>query len=260
MNMYFSKNIKYLRKQKSISQIELGKQLSVGRTAIAGYEIGKSKPTFDTLTQIAAYFNINIDELIYKNLEEIAIANKPYSQYQTSRVEEGQADYQTVKQAYQNIFVPIKAQTNYAIDCNKTIPKYCKIINIPNVNYDARTFEISDNSMSPYLMPADLVVSKKLDNLKDLNRNKLYVIISLTKGISINFIEIIEYQAVLRSTNESLYKPVILALSDIKEVWECTMKVTTSILSTANQQQEQFKNLQQNLDDLQNQIIEMKKG
>ncbi len=255
MDLYFSKNIKHLRKQKNISQIELGNQLSVGRTAIAGYEIGKSKPTFDTLTQIAAYFNIKIDDLIYKDLELAAVTTKLYPQYNTSQVEESQANYQTTKKYNQNIFVPIKAHKSYLSDYNQEIPKYCQVINIPNVTYEARTFEINDDSMSPYLMQGNLVVSKKLEDIQDLKRNKLYIVVSLTKGISTNFIEVLDTQAILRSTNDVLYKPTILPISDIKEIWECRMKVTNSILLTTDQHQEQFKNLQQNLDDLQNRIM-----
>jgi transcriptional regulator with XRE-family HTH domain len=254
MNIYFNKNIKYLRKQNSISQIELGNQLSVGRTAIAGYEIGKSKPTFDTLTQIAAYFGVNIDDLIYKDLEQTTVRTKPYLQSQITQVEESKASYQITKKKNQNIFVPTKAQKHYLSDYNQEIPKDCESINIPNIPYNARTFEVSDNSLSPYLIQGDLVVSKKLEAIQDFNRNKLYIVVSLTKGISINFIEIIDNQAILRSTNEALYKTITLPLTDIKEVWECTMKVSNSILSAANQQQEQFKNLQQNLEDLQERI------
>lgn len=67
--MFFGKNLKYLRKIRKISQQQMADDLKVNRQTIAQYEIGKIKPTFDTLINIRNYFNVNLDDLIFKDLE-----------------------------------------------------------------------------------------------------------------------------------------------------------------------------------------------
>ena len=60
----FSERLKYLRKIKGITQVELSKYLGYGYTAISNYENTVHQPDYDTLMKIAEYFGVSVDFLI----------------------------------------------------------------------------------------------------------------------------------------------------------------------------------------------------
>lgn len=64
MKNKFKERLRELRKRKRISQKELSKQFGYGASAISGYENGRHEPPYDTLIQIARYFNVTVDYLI----------------------------------------------------------------------------------------------------------------------------------------------------------------------------------------------------
>ena len=53
-----------LRKEIGLNQTELAKRLGVGRTTYAMYEQGRRSPDFDTLSEIADYFDVTTDFLL----------------------------------------------------------------------------------------------------------------------------------------------------------------------------------------------------
>lgn len=68
--IHLNKNIKFLRNQKNISQTQLGKEINLTRDSIASLEQGRVKPSFEILISLKEYFNISLDDLVFKNLTE----------------------------------------------------------------------------------------------------------------------------------------------------------------------------------------------
>ena len=62
--MEFGEKLQTLRKQKGLTQEELGAQLFVSRTAISKWELGKGYPNIESLKAIASFFGITVDELL----------------------------------------------------------------------------------------------------------------------------------------------------------------------------------------------------
>ena len=60
----FSDTIKKLRKEKGITQAELGRILSISPQAISKWEKGFSEPDTETLRTLSDYFEISVDELL----------------------------------------------------------------------------------------------------------------------------------------------------------------------------------------------------
>lgn len=56
--------LKELRKKHGLSQIRLAIDLCIPQNSISRYETGVRKPDYDTLIQIADYFNVSIDYLV----------------------------------------------------------------------------------------------------------------------------------------------------------------------------------------------------
>lgn len=59
------KNIRKYRTARSMTQDQLAEKLNVTRQAISNWETGKTQPGIDTLTALAAVFEISVEELIY---------------------------------------------------------------------------------------------------------------------------------------------------------------------------------------------------
>lgn len=57
------KRIKKLRKEKDLTQEELGKFFSLRKSTISQYESGISNPDYDTLQKLANYFGVSLDYL-----------------------------------------------------------------------------------------------------------------------------------------------------------------------------------------------------
>lgn len=63
--------LKELRKERNMSQGELGKLLGVTKVSVSGYENGTRVPSMDILLQILDVFNISADYLLGRELGAI---------------------------------------------------------------------------------------------------------------------------------------------------------------------------------------------
>ena len=66
MKNKFSINIKNLRLQKGLKQLELAQKLCTTQRKVSYWESGKIEPDIDMLWEIANLFEISVDELIGK--------------------------------------------------------------------------------------------------------------------------------------------------------------------------------------------------
>ncbi|MGL4738447.1 MAG: helix-turn-helix domain-containing protein [Cellulosilyticaceae bacterium] len=105
--MKIGKKIKELRKEKGITQEQLGSHLKVSYQAISKWENGDSMPDIGLLVDIANYFSVTTDELLD------SIPNRDYSGYER-RVDElltiyecggSEEDFQRAITAYNEIFL-----------------------------------------------------------------------------------------------------------------------------------------------------------
>ena len=62
--MYFTSNIKILRKRKGRTQDEVAFVLNLKRSTLSGYENGIAQPGIEILISFSGYFNISIDTLL----------------------------------------------------------------------------------------------------------------------------------------------------------------------------------------------------
>ena len=65
--MKFNEKLIQLRKEKGLSQEELGEKLNVARQTISKWELGETTPEMDKLVQISEIFDISLDNLIKDN-------------------------------------------------------------------------------------------------------------------------------------------------------------------------------------------------
>jgi transcriptional regulator with XRE-family HTH domain len=64
-----SKNLKYLRKKKGMTQIELRSHLGFTRSTWSNYENGLTNPSIEDLIRFSSFFGVSLDDLILNDLE-----------------------------------------------------------------------------------------------------------------------------------------------------------------------------------------------
>jgi transcriptional regulator with XRE-family HTH domain len=71
MNNNLSENLKKIRKDNNLSQEQLAEELGVSRQAISKWESGAAYPEMDKIIQLCNKFELNIDDLLNKDIREI---------------------------------------------------------------------------------------------------------------------------------------------------------------------------------------------
>lgn len=79
--MSFNNNLIKLRKQKGLSQEELGNEINVARQTISKWELGETTPELDKLKELSKLFEISVDELIDNDICSKVNYRKPYHEY-----------------------------------------------------------------------------------------------------------------------------------------------------------------------------------
>ncbi len=64
MENKFKDNLKLLRQEKGIGQVELAKKLGVSKGIISLWENGLREPTMNSLIEMAKFFDVSIDYLV----------------------------------------------------------------------------------------------------------------------------------------------------------------------------------------------------
>ncbi|MCX6258267.1 MAG: helix-turn-helix transcriptional regulator, partial [Bacteroidia bacterium] len=80
--MFFSANIKLLRKRRGRTQEDVAAALKMKRSTLSGYENKVAQPDIESLLAISGYYNIAIDTLIKVDLSV-------QSEFQLSQLEKG---------------------------------------------------------------------------------------------------------------------------------------------------------------------------
>ncbi len=62
--MKFKEKLLKLRKEKGLSQEELGMEMQVSRQTVSKWEAGQSYPDFTRLVMLSDFFNMTLDELV----------------------------------------------------------------------------------------------------------------------------------------------------------------------------------------------------
>lgn len=63
MNEAFCERLKELRQEKGLGQIQLARELDVGKSIVSLWELGKCEPTLSKLVAMSKFFGVSIDYL-----------------------------------------------------------------------------------------------------------------------------------------------------------------------------------------------------
>ncbi|REG83425.1 XRE family transcriptional regulator [Algoriphagus antarcticus] len=222
---HLASNLRFLRKQKGITQNDLADQLDVQRTMISAYEDGRSEPKLLTLGKLCDSLDIGMEELLNHDIEGngrkatqkrginiLTIACDPDEKENITLVG------QKASAGYLNGF----ADTEYM----ESLPQF----QIPTLSKQAtyRAFELAGDSMLP-LTSGTIVIGAYVGQLTDIKSGKTYVLVTETEGVV--YKRVFNYlsdngKLFLVSDNEQ-YKPYEVKGDDVVEVWEAKAFIST---------------------------------
>ncbi len=245
--MFFSTNIRFLRKRRSKTQDDVAAALNMKRSTLSGYENEVSEPNIEALIALSKYFNVAIDTLIKVDLTKIG-------EYQLSQLERGYDVHlkgsnirvlaTTVNSNnVENIeLVSERAKAGYTT--GYADPEYIKILptfSLPFLSRERkyRTFQISGDSMLP-IPDKSYVTGEYVLDWHDIRDKQAYIILTIDDGIVFKIVEnhIADGYLRLHSLNP-VYEPFEIPLTEIKEVWKFVHYISSEMPENQNLPREQ---------------------
>ena len=215
--LYISDNLKWLRSRRNLSQQEVADGMKLPVDRYKKYEYGKNVPPAETLLIISRYFHISIDLLLTIDLSKISIDS--LLQLEDNRI----VLPITVDTNGDNLIeiVPHKARAGYLTGyADVEFIENLQQISLPFLGYEKmRAFPIGGDSMPPHT-DATFIVGKYVENLGEIKKDKTYIIITLSEGITYKRFSSKSDNAILVAPDNIIYSPYEIKLSDILEIWE----------------------------------------
>lgn len=236
--MFFSSNIKLMRRRKGRTQDDVAHALKMKRSTLSGYENEISQPTVTALMAFSKYFGIAIDTLLNVDLGSL-------TESQLSQLERGGDVYirgsnirvlATTVDKYNadNIeLVSEKAKAGYATGFAD--PEYIKdlpVFQLPFLSKQKkyRTFQLNGDSMLP-IPSGSFVTGEFLQDWNSVVSGHGYIILTLDEGIVFKIAENLlekEHKLRLYSLNP-LFEPFEAHVSEIKEIWRFVNYISSEI-------------------------------
>jgi len=257
--MYFTSNIKFLRKRRGRTQDDVAVALNLKRSTLSGYENGVAQPGIDILVSFSGYFNMSIDTLLkidMTNLSESQLGEleRGYDAYikgsnlrvLTTTVDPGNRE---------NIeLVAEKAKAGYTT--GYADPEYIgelPVFTLPFLSDKRkyRTFQLKGDSMLP-IPDGSWVTGEFLQDWMNIVSGKAYIVFTLNDGIVFKILEnniLQDGKLVLFSLNP-LYEPYEVHINEVKEIWKFVNYISSELPEPVLPEKQIFQSIAQMKNDL----------
>lgn len=235
---FFAANLKFLRKQKKLTQADFAKKIGINRPKVGSYEEGRAEPNMETLQNISHFFKVKMDDLVEVNLMENGNQSKKDISGKGLRILPIVVD-NTDKEKVS--LVPAKAAAGYLNGyADPEFVEQLPAFNLPlqeTQNGTYRLFQIEGDSMLP-IPSASYIVGQYVDNWQSVKDNNCYVFITQSEGIvykrAVNKVE--ESQNFELHSDNKNYSPYTIKVEEVLEVWEAKGYLTFDLPQNDNSQ------------------------
>ncbi len=227
--LYFSSNIKLLRKRLGRTQDDIAFSLEMKRSTLSGYENGIAEPGLEALTTFSRYFKISIDTLVKVDLRKL-----PESEL--SQIERGYDIFvtggnlrvlsTTVDQENNENIEVVSESAKAGYRSGFADPEFIRVLpvfQLPFLSKDRkyRAFQVNGDSMLP-IPDRSWVVGEYVQNWHTIRSGHPYVILTMEDGIVFKIIDnkLKEEQKLTLISLNPLYEPFDVHVKDIREVWK----------------------------------------
>jgi transcriptional regulator with XRE-family HTH domain len=219
---YLASNIRFLRKQKEMTQDALALDINVNRSMIGSYEEGRAVPRIGVLQNLSVFFGVNIDDLINKDL------NSGYTSDVDIRGDHLRVLATVVDRDDREMItiVPLKASAGYLCGYGDKeyigqLPRFS--LPLPEFGNERtrRVFQIRGDSMLP-VKPGSYVLCEYLQDWSGLVEGETYVLLTLNDGIVYKRVYKqagLNHEWVLKSDNPD-YRAYTIRINEVSEIWK----------------------------------------
>jgi transcriptional regulator with XRE-family HTH domain len=214
--MYLIENVKFLRRQRDLTQNDLSDILNIPRSTLGEYERGNTEPSLQLVIKLSKIFEVDIDSLLKRRLSDAQSTYQLTDKIKVLAV--------TVDSSTQNNIELVQSKAEAGYLDSYADPEFLKELpkihfpNLPRGTY--RGFEISGDSMLP-MESGSIVICRYIESLDDIKDDKTYVVISKREGLVYKRIKNDKSQKLLRliSDNES-FLPYSMDYQEVAELWQ----------------------------------------
>ncbi len=258
--MYFTSNIKFLRKRKGRTQDDVAATLNLKRSTLSGYENGVAQPGIEILVSFSGYFNMSIDTLLKVDISKL-------SESQLGELERGYDAYikgsnlrvltTTVgDDNSENIeLVPEKAKAGYTTgyadpEFIGELPRFRLPFLSDKRKY--RTFQLKGDSMFP-IPDGSWVTGEFVQDWREIISGKAYIIFTVNDGIVFKVVENnlkTDGKLVLYSLNP-VYEPYEVHINEVREIWKFVNYISSELPDPVLPEKQIFRAVAEMKNDLQ---------
>jgi transcriptional regulator with XRE-family HTH domain len=231
--MQLHSNLKFLRKNKGLTQQELAERLQISRSKLAGYELNITPP-IETLIQIAEYFNVSLDILIKEDLTA-------YSEYKVRELLETDQFLRgrklrilstTVDEQGRELIEVVSQRAKASYLAGFSDPEFISELprfSLPFLPSDKkyRVFQVDGDSMLP-VPDGAWIVCEYVDDWMGIKDGERYVIVTEQDGVTfkIAYNRIKAEQKLLLCSANPIYVPFEVDIEQVREVWKYRLAIT----------------------------------
>ncbi|MCX6230153.1 MAG: helix-turn-helix domain-containing protein [Bacteroidetes bacterium] len=223
---FIAENIRYLRKQKQLTQDDLASKIGVKRAMIGSYEESRAVPKLPLLQAMAYYFDVSLNDLLDKDLSKEEAKRKKTVvdvsannlRVLTTIVDKENKELMTV--------VPAKAAAGYLngyadVEFVESLTAFS--LPLPEISHDRtyRIFQIRGDSMLP-LPTGTYIICRYLDNWYNIKDGKTYVVLTKEEGIVYKrlYNRLEESKTLEMISDNHQYSPFSVHIDAVLEVWQ----------------------------------------
>ncbi|MEN2283218.1 LexA family transcriptional regulator [Algoriphagus sp. SE2] len=231
--MTLNTNIKFLRKQKNLTQDVLASTIGISRSKLAGYE-SSVNPPLDTLVKISDTLGVSVDILLREDLTS-------YSEYKlrelletdqflrgrklrilaTTVDEQGRELIEVVSQRAKASYLAGFADPEYISE----LPRFA----LPFLPTDKkhRVFQVDGDSMLP-IQDGSWIVCEYVDDWLAVKDGERYVIVTEQDGVTFKlaYNRIQNEQKLLLCSANPIYPPFEVEIEQVREIWKYRLSMS----------------------------------
>lgn len=225
--MHLHSNIKFLRKNRGLTQQELAESLNITRSKLAGYELNITPP-LETLIRIAEYFGVSLDIMIKEELSSFSeyklrerletdqfLRGRKLRILSTTVDDQGRELIEVVSQKVKASYLAGFSDPEFIAE----LPRFA----LPFLPMDKkhRVFQVDGDSMLP-IPDGAWIVCEYVDDWTAIKDGERYVIVTEQDGVTfkIAYNKIKGEQKLLLCSANPIYVPFDVEVEQIQEVWK----------------------------------------
>ena len=236
-----------VRRELGYTQADFAKLLGISSTT-ADIERGRTKLSGKVVAELLRQFKINPLWLFGESDQQYLETSNTSVIPKVVTVDSSDNDNMVLVNAKAAAGYPQNIQD---VSWYKQLPAFdLPIPEFRNATY--RGFQVEGDSMLPNLKPGEWVLAKAVEDVKDVNPNKIYVVV-LQDSVMVKKIERPPNtnQLILISLNET-YPPYLIEPYQIQELWQVSSKITFGVDATT--ENGLLRQLQESMEELKKQL------